>query len=63
MVFVMVPVHHSGPRTFLCKNCGNRIDQMNEKVYADLADIPFMSYYHQICAQHKVFNNFSKEKT
>jgi len=36
---------------------------MNEKVYADLADIPFMSYYHQICAQHKVFNNFSKEKT
>lgn len=56
MNLISVQNHNSGPRVFRCKHCGDRINQMHETVYADLDDIPFLSYYHAHCIRIKLTN-------
>jgi len=56
MNLIRVQDHNSGPRVFRCKHCSDRINQMHEPVYADIDDIPFLSYYHERCLRIKLTN-------
>jgi DNA-directed RNA polymerase subunit RPC12/RpoP len=49
MKFELVPLTASGPQTFSCVDCGKRVNQSHEPVYADLSGVPFAAYYCQQC--------------
>lgn len=61
--FQPVSIAVSGPLVFTCCQCGRRVTQGRETVWADLNGEPFRAYYCQDCMEKakSAIDNASKQ--
>lgn len=63
MKLEVVKIADSGPRTFQCEGCSNRVTQSpSTPVFADRHGTPFASYYCEHCADAMYFDDERAER-